>query len=538
MRTAIAKRIKQTAPAQPTRKAQMLSFAAPSRGWIRNENLAAGKPAGATVLDNFVPLATGARLRKGSDLYATVGSGDRVGAIITYTTGATSKLFVANENNIYDVTTVADETVSPAATVTGLANGDWQWVQFTTTGGTFIRAVNGADTPLIYDGSSWGTTPAISASGLTDSDLSHVWAFKNRLFFVEGDTFNAWYLPVDSISGTAVKLPLGGEFTLGGSLYFGATWSVDAGDGMDEKCVFISTEGEVVIFGGTDPSSASTWGKVGNYRIGKPLGPRAIVKGGGDLAIATDIGLIPLSKAVQIDKAAIGAQAISYAIEEEWKAEVAQRVGIHPWHVEMWPTGQIAIVAMPSYSSLPHRCFVANLRTGAWSRFTGWDTHCLGLFQDRMFFGTEDGLVIEAEVGGSDQGDAYTCTYVGLFSDCGRAILPKQPTLMRPVYVAAAEVGDKVSVAYDYTVTLPTAPDAASVTGGANTWDNGLWNQAIWQAGVETQTFQFWRAPAPISPGVGFALAPIWMVTLGQESEPDVQLVRIDMQFEIGDAPG
>lgn len=755
MRTALARRIKQSAAPRQIADARTLSFAAPTRGWIRNENLAASKPAGATILDNFVPLATGVRLRKGSSLYARIGDGARVGEIMPYVFGATTKLFASNDTAIYDIsvgndadndqytkvllhcdgadasTTFTDtnnggsahtwtaagnaqidtaiskfggaaglfdgtgdyistpdhadftlgtdnftidcwfnctattgsfraicgqmdaaataSTVSAfvrrntsnfitgavvvgstqytvigtttftdvsntgwhhvafvrtgstlklfidgtqqggdvavtgsvndsaedfavgrlgevttqdwqgsldefrlsvgvarwtgnftvptapyeiIASVTGLGSADWEWVQFTTTGGTFLRLVNGVNTPLVYDGSTWGTTPTIT--GVTASSLSHVWAFKNRLFFVEKNTFNAWYLPVDSIGGAATVFRLGGEFTLGGALMFGATWSVDSGAGLEEKCVFVSTEGEVVIYTGTDPASASTWAKSGNYRIGRPLGPRAIVKGGGDLAIATDIGLIPLSKAITIDKAAIGAQAVSYAIEEEWKSEVAQRVGVYPWHVEMWPTGQIAVIAMPSYSSLPLRCFVANLRTGAWSRFTGWDTHCLGLYQDRLFFGTSTGTIVEAEVGGLDQGAAYTCTYVGLFTDASHGPLPKVPSLMRAVYLSPSRVGDKVGVTFDYKVTLPTAPDAMAIVGGANTWNNALWNQGIWSGEQQPNTFADWRAAT----GIGHAVAPIWMVTVGQEAEPDGQLVRMDMQYTVGRTPG
>jgi hypothetical protein len=34
----------------------------------------------------------------------------------------------------------------------------------------------------------------------------------------------------------------------------GASWSIDAGDGIDDKCVFITDQGELLIFTGSDPS--------------------------------------------------------------------------------------------------------------------------------------------------------------------------------------------------------------------------------------------------------------------------------------------
>jgi hypothetical protein len=532
VRIAASKKINQSAPPSRTPTMRMEAFDAPTRGWIRNENLAASKGVGADLLDNWFPTATSIKVRGGSTLYATIGSGARVGAIMPYILGATKKLFAANTTAIYDITTPADPVTSPATSVSGLTNGDWAFVQFTTSGGTFLRLVNGADTPRVYDGSTWGTTPAIT--GVTATTLSHVWAFKNRLFFVQKNTLDAWYLPVDSIGGAAVKFPLGGIFKRGGSLMFGGSWAVDTGSGLGEKCVFISTEGEVAIYEGTDPASAASWALEGVYRIGRPLGQRAVFRAGGDLAIATDVGIVPLSQAISTDLGALGGKAITRTIEDEWAAEVAQRVGLFPWHVEIWPTKQMAIVAMPTYSSLPARCLVANIRTGAWTRYTGWDTQCLGLYQDRMFFGTAAGLIVEAETGGTDQGSSYTAQYVNLYSDCGAPGMPKVVTMMRPLYITTQTIGDKVSCSFDYVPTLPTAPSAAAIAGGANTWDSGLWDTATWSDTATKTVSKNWRAVT----GSGISVAPTVQVTVGQTGLPDIELVKTDLQFTVGSTPG
>ncbi|MGK3945817.1 hypothetical protein ABK046_46665, partial [Streptomyces caeruleatus] len=82
------------------------------------------------------------------------------------------------------------------------------------------------------------STPAIT--GVTTSTLAHVTLFKNRLFFVQNNSMNVWYLPVNSIGGTASMLDLGSVFRRGGRVEACYTWTLDAGDGSDDHFVVIS----------------------------------------------------------------------------------------------------------------------------------------------------------------------------------------------------------------------------------------------------------------------------------------------------------
>lgn len=504
------------------------TFPAPRRGWISNENLASSKPEGAKVLDNFFPTATGVRVRRGSETYATIGNGDPVGAIMPYISGAANKLFAANANAIYDITTVVDPLVSPAASVSSLNGDEWAFAQFSNPAGVFLNAVNGVDVRQIFDGTSWSTSPTITAAGA--APFSDVWVFKNRLFFIERNTMDAWYLPVDAIGGTAVEFPLGGVFRLGGTLLFGSTWSYDAGSGLTESCIFVTTEGEVAIYEGSNPASASDWALKGVYRIGRPLGKRAWFKAGGDIAIATDIGLVPLSQAIRMDPAALAAKAISYPIEPDWNAEAAQRRAQYSWSVEMWPTQQMAIIAMPAYASLPEICFVVNVRTGAWARYTGWNTQCLGLYIDRMFFGTREGAIKEAEIGGSDDGEIYTATYVGLFDNLGAPANTKDVSIGRATFLTTIDTNSKISVSTDYVVQLPTAPNVAASPYGPNNWNQGLWNSAVWSSAPVPEREAEWRSVS----GVGYSIAPNVQVSIGGLIEPDISLVQVDLMYELG----
>jgi hypothetical protein len=378
-----------------------------------------------------------------------------------------------------------------------------------------------------------GTQSQIAAgiTGIDTSSFSYVWAFKNRLFYVEKNSLNAWYLDVDAIGGVAHKLPLGGVFSRGGSLLFGANWSLDSGSGgsgLSQQCVFITTEGEVAVYQGSDPATAD-WGLVGVYRIGEPLGKKAHIRAGGDVVIATDIGFVPLSQAVQRDYAALSPNAVSYPIEDEWNNAVALRSG-QEWHCEVWPASQMVIIALPTVNEQRAEWFVANARTGAWAPFTGWDANCLEVFNNRCFFGSDDGKVIEANVTGQDQGLPYTASCAPLFEDLGAPSALKIATMGRAVLRAQTAPRDRLSVQKEYEINLPAAPDATVVASGSQ-WGVAVWGESVWGEVGSLHTYQNWR----VIDGVGYALSLGLQVTSGAIPPLDAEIVRFDLAFELAD---
>lgn len=366
-------------------------------------------------------------------------------------------------------------------------------------------------------------------TGVPTSSLSYVWPYKNRLWFVEKDSLDAWYLPIDAVAGPATKFPLGGVFARGGTLRFGATWSLDSGaeGGLSEQCIFVSSEGEVAVYQGSDPATNFT--KVGVYRIGRPLGDKAHIRAGGDIVIATDIGFVPLSQAIQRDVAALSPGAVSYAIETAWNERVAQR-SAQPWHCEIWPTKQMSVVALPTAADTLPEMFVANARTGAWALYTGWDGTCLEVFSDRLFYGSVDGKIIEAEVTGADQGAPYTATCMPLFSDIGSPASTKTAGMARAVLISAYPVNERVSVQVDFTIKLPAPPDSAPV-GSQDVWGLGVWGQSVWSTTTAKQSYQRWQSVS----GDGYAMAPAVQITSGSVPPLQVDLVRFELTTTSGD---
>lgn len=523
------------AKARPTAVAaqktqQSFSWPAPTRGLVANGNIAVSQSGAAYILDNFRCTATGVTIRRGKQKYATLPAGAK--SIFSYLAGSVRKLFAATDENIYDITTIVSPT-DPGSVALANTNGKWITVQTESSdGSTYIRGVNGTDTPFIYDGTSFGTTPALTfptGSTVTADKLSYAWVYKNRSFFTEKGTLNCWYLPVGQIGGELTLFSLGGQFKLGGSLIMGATWSRDTGSGLAAVCAFFSSEGEVAIYEGDNPGDTSSWQIVGVYRIGKPLGPKSIMDAGGDLIIATDIGLVPLSRALAVDYSILGTEAISESIIDLWNQEVTYRTG-GEWNVAFWSAKQMVAIALPTINDQPVRWLVTNAKTKGWSTYSGWDASCLHVFGDQAYFGDKTGAIFEAEVSGFDDGLPYSATCLPAFDQMGVAGY-KTISMLRAVWRGPYPVDEKITVKSDYDETVPASPSAVAVPAGS-IWGTAEWGDAKWvAAGVEKSVYQQWR----VSYGGGEVHSPMVQLTSGSNAPLDAELIRVDAMFTTGD---
>ncbi len=527
------------------------------RGWIANEPLANGKPGGAYLLENWFPLQNSIRLRGGSRLYATVNGGDPVYSMFVYRSGTLERFFAATETDILDITTVGDAGTVVSAyyiltnpltgayltnpdtgayllgdlrpeAVTGQTSGYYSTAMFGNVGGDFLSAVNGTDIPQKFDGTAW-EAHAFTGSGLDATKLSFVWSYGSRLWYIEKNSLKVWYLPVDSINGAMTSFSLAGIFQEGGSLVMGGKWSLDAGDGLDDKWFVITTTGEVAVYQGTNPGDAAEWSKVGVYKVTPPMGPKALTYAGGDPLIATEDGLVPLSAAVNKDEAALSLAAVSQAIEPEWKKEVQGRSG-GPWELLKWPSRNMMIVSFPGTSARNYYCLVCNIETGAWTKFTGWNTQCMALFDDNGFFASNDGKVYRMESGGSDDGLPYTCTYVALPDHMKAPGAVKTIHSMRTTVETSFDAIVQVSASVNYQIDLPPAPDSGpDIITGAR-WDQARWDQARWDSEGSTTIKTEWASIGK----TGFAISQQVQVTCGFTAFPDLKLIVSDAVYEAG----
>lgn len=507
--------------------AESYVFPAPIRGWVLNENLAQVTPGGARILDNWIPTTTGIRVRRGAVKHATLPSECK--ALFTYGV-ASRKMFAATATAIYDVTSPADPNVAPAAAVSGRTSGDYSSAQFGTPGTSALYVVNGADKPLLYDGTTWtaidgASSPAIT--GVTTSLFSHVWSYANRLFFVEKNSLRAWFLPVDSIGGAAQSVSMSGIFKKGGVILFGARWSIDAGNGLDDKCVFVSTEGEVAIYGGTNPTSTADWALEGLYQIPRPIGKNATMEAGGELLIATVNGLIPLSAALQNDIGALESKSVSYPISPYWN----DRAGAlnSPWEIVKIPGETVMYITQPDPVGGTQTLLCANIVTGAWSRITGWNARCVTEFNGVGYYGCATGCVFAMEKGGSDNGTPYTCVYLGQSEGMGSFTATKSVRQMRATFQSGSPINPQLRALADFNETI-SPPPSSPANYSADLWDVGKWDQARWDSTTTVVNDAAWTAVGV----TGRTIAPELQLTFGISPPPKVELVAIEVEFHTG----
>jgi hypothetical protein len=452
-----------------------------------------------------------------------------------YMAAGASKLFAADDGGIYDISVVADPDtpLSPASGIGTVGDGDFSHVQFATAGGEFLICVNGVDLHKTFDGTNWTeNSPAIT--GTTSDNFNHVFSFKNRLFFVKKQSQTFCYLPVDSIGGAVSSFPLGGVFKKGGTLLTGGTWSVDSGSGLDDLCVFISSEGEVAVYSGSNPGDATDWTLQGVYQIGRPMGKKAMFKAGGDLVVATNDALTPLSAAYNKDRQALLQVAASYPIEELWSEQTALRNSFG-WSCETFPARQMVFIGTPTYSGLDAQVLVANARTGAWSVFTGFDVRSMAAYANQFFFGTSGGIVYEAETGAEDDGDNYICRAAGLFTDLGAPALQKECHLARGIFQSDfTSINPLFSISTGGFVTWDAAPSASADPAGSALWGSGTWGSSTWGGTATRNKHIDWYTVN----GVGDLISWQVQVTLGNAIDPDIELAAVDLVYEVGEVIG
>lgn len=452
------------------------SIPAPVGGLNDRDSLADMDPQDAVILTNWWVEPSKLTTRKGYVEWAT-GFVNPVHTVVEYSPpdGAT-ELFAAAGANIYDITLSG---AIGAPVVAGMSNAQWQDVSASTPGGNFLYLFNGVDKPQLYDGATWqgidaASTPAIT--GVTTTLLVQGVVFKSRLFMVEKDSLRCWYLPVASIGGAASSIDLGSIFQRGGYLMGLYTWTLDAGNGSDDHLVAISSNGEVAVYGGTDPSTVASWKLIGLFYLGRPIGRRCAVKFGGDLLIICEQGVYPLGRGLlssSIDRRA--------SITEKIQNSISKAIGSYRqnfgWELCLYPEQNALILNVPMGNGQNYQ-FAQNTITQAWTTFTGWDANTFVNTGLGLFYG-DSNSVKKAWTGNIDGDDFINCDALQSFQYFGSPAQNKYFTMVKPYLQSDGNPAILYGINGDFSPQDVTG-QLNYIAPGGMVWGSMTWGSMTW----------------------------------------------------------
>lgn len=481
-------------PSLPGRS-RSVNLPAPTGGWNAKDDLADMPITDAVSMVNWFPSTTSVNLRKGYTSWATFsGQGE---TLMYYSGAAVKRWYViakpAGTANIYDITSGG---AVGAAAVTGLTNARFQYVNNTTAAGSYIQAVNGVDKMVFYNGTVWardGDGAPYDITGVNSANCINICMHQNRVWMVQKNTLKAWYLASGAVGGAATVLDLSSFAQRGGSLVACAPWTMDAGYGINDMLAFITTNGEVIVYQGTDPASAATWSMVGVWWLGAPVGTRCWVKYQGDLALITEDGVLPMAAALQSDRLNP-----RVAISDKIQNAVSQAVSLYGdnfgWQLLPFPKENMLILNVPvSAGDNQEQYVMSTIKRSngeySWCNFTGWEANCWELIDDDIYFGS-NGFVGKAWDGLDDNDTNISGTVIQAFSKFGNTDGQMRFTMMRPTLFTNGSPQILASVNVDFNLATMNSPLSFTATAYA-VWDGATpasrWDSGLWGAGLTVQ---------------------------------------------------
>lgn len=384
----------QRRPVSRSVKSRDFILPAPIGGLNARDSLGTMSPAYAIRMDNYIPLDNKIILRPGYVPYVKLGSetgnSAKVETLVSYKKPLNNRLIALYDHKAFNVSSPAYVRAYEGVSFTETR---CQTVQYK----NYLYFMNGMDTPKVYY--------------IDEADAEHFedWGFENEslqpqriiagavskefLWFVEKNTLKVWYAALaGNVSGELKAFDLSAVAKWGGQLVAVANWTIDGGAGIDDMTVFITSEGEVLLYTGSNPNSAEGWALKGSYKMSKPIGYRCVMPFQGDIVIISEDGYIPLSKALSSNNAGNSQIAFSDTIRGLVLDRTANNKDKEGWQGIIYSKKGYGIFNVPVSQQFEQH--VININTGAWCRFTNIRAFCWEEFENKMFFGSDDSVFL------------------------------------------------------------------------------------------------------------------------------------------------
>jgi hypothetical protein len=517
-------------------EARSMTFPAPVGGWNARDAYDGMEPKDAITLINWVPDTGKIRLRRGSQPYGQQilwnGVNPPVQTIAAWSGGSSGCLLAVAGNAVFRI----DPNAVTYLGIADLTSNIWQYTMFSTLGGIYTLMFSGFDPPMRYDGTTLTTTNFTAAAGapygLNQNDLICVTPYQQRLFMGRNGTLQLWYGDVGAIDGELNCLDLGSYCRKGGGIACVGQWTRPTVYGtMLQMLVVVTSNGEVLLFNGTDPSNASDWTMYGIYEIGQPVsGHRQINNLGPECILICADGFQPLSAYLSAGQE----QALQTSISAKIGNAVSQAVGANGggfgWESVLYPLGNALYVNVPNVDGTFDQ-YCVNTLTAAWYRLQGMKSYTWCTLGTGLFYGTDDGLIMQADTGTSDNGAAITATWQSSYQYPRGGGVTNQFTMARPVMLAngAGVIVPTISVQVDFAQGDPSeSVPLSAASSSALLWDQGDWDSGgTWDASNSNGVQRQW---VTIS-GVGYSASVLLQVS---SDSIGIEMHTVDVLYKPG----
>lgn len=335
-----------------------------------------------------------------------------------------------------------------------------------------LAMVNGGDQPqeLQYTPGTGVTIRdlAITGGNPNPEAFKIIHVHKSRSYFATGDEPAFWYSEVNALGGTLNRFPIDRVSDTSGNVIEISSWTRDGGSGPDDYFVIFLDTGEVIVYAGSNPSSAADWSLLGRYKLGRVL---AVTQFGGKLHAVTDqdYNVLPddlLTEGIQVPSKMSGAA-----------RDAVRRDASDNWQILFDPVWGWRVINVPAGNNREQH--ILNLRSGAPSKFT-IAANCWARYRGELYFGGQATKVYKIREG-DDAGSGIVWSMQQAFSDFGTN-LPKGIRNYRPMWHTDGAITVGSGLVYDYDSANEFIQTMSTTTEGSP-WDTSPWNTSSWTVG-------------------------------------------------------
>jgi hypothetical protein len=387
-----------------------------------------------------------------------------------------------------DIVTIA------GAVGTGLTNANGPHVISSVNSPANTFVLNGVDTSTAAAPQTSGVTADPPSTGIVKesvtappgedwinvSQFNVVLAHMNRLWFADSSNLAVYYLPLQAKSGQVKYLPLNALFRRGGSIRAMYTWTMDGGAGMDDNLVVFSSNGEAVVYRGTDPDGTD-FGLVGIFRFDAPMSKHSVINYGGDLYVLVSTGLVPMSTMIRSETDQLGNA--DQNVVTFFRAEAIKFRDRPGWQTFLNPSTGRLFCNIPQGSKNKYTQMIRHMPHAVWSQFQDVPARCWNWIDPYVYFGDDDGNVYEMHPSHlNDDGKPIRVDVQTAWSQF-KTPANKHFKMIKTYLITDGDPRPYIDVKVNYDDTPPTnQPDVSFARTGA-VWDTATWDVDYWAGG-------------------------------------------------------